>query len=214
MQSRGARGLALDIDETLADSNSHWFDHMIAFHPLEGVHKKEIVERYKFMEHVPGWDNQEAIDRMTGLMHSNEFNETVPLIEDAYHVVNTIQQSIPIAAYITARPATIRTGTEKWLLKNGFPKAPLIMRPTTTEVSKPDGLYRNSWKANILQFLYPEVLGIVDDNLGLAHELVELKYPGTLYLYGPQTEAFTETENVILCPTWKSVLPAVLRSIH
>ena len=210
LKTRGVRGLALDIDETLADSNSHWFDHMFEFHPLEGINKKETVERYKFVEHVPGWSHQEALDRMTALMHSDEFNETIPLIEDANHIVNKINESTPIVAYITARPQTVRAGTLKWLEKHGFPTAQLIMRPSDVGVSKTDVLDRNTWKAQTLLLLYPEVIGIVDDNLGLGHELVTIKYPGTLYLYGPQRETFEENKNIVLCPTWKSVLPAVI----
>lgn len=212
LQTQGLRGLALDIDETLADSNTHWFDHMFEFHPLEGIDKKEMIERYKFVEHVPGWDSQDALNRANELMHSDEFNETIPLIEDSNHIVNKIHESIPIVAYITARPQTVRAGTLKWLDRHGFPAAPVMMRPSETGVSKEDGIRRNKWKAEALLFLYPHVVGIVDDNLGLASELIALGYPGILYLYGPQTGAVGEHKNVVHCPTWKSVLPAVMNT--
>lgn len=208
--ARGTRGLALDIDETLADTNEHWFDHMFEHHPLEGIDKKETIERYKFVEHVPGWGHQAALDSATAIMHSNEFNESIPLIEDANHIVNKIHEAIPVVAYITARPQTVRAGTLNWLSKHGFPAAPLIMRPSDVGVSTTDVVDRNTWKAQVLMHLHPEVIGIVDDNLGLAHELVALGYPGTLYLYGPQTESFENNNNVIRCPTWKSVLPSVM----
>jgi hypothetical protein len=210
LQTLGARGLALDIDETLADSNSHWFDHMFQFRPLEGIDKREVIERYKFIEHVPGWGGPDALDRMSKLMHSDEFNATIPLIEDSNSIVNEIHSSIPVVAYITARPQTVRIGTLEWLEKHNFPKASLLMRPSEVGVSKEDVLQRNMWKAQSLLSLYPEVIGIVDDNLGLAYQLDALKYPGTLYLYGPQTEVFEGNVNVIRCPTWKSVLSAVM----
>jgi len=95
LKSENIKGIALDIDETLSDTNNHWFDHMLKFQPLEGLSKKETVKKYKFIEHVPGWDNKEVLAHMGTLMHSNDFNETIPLIEDANHIVNKINKTIP-----------------------------------------------------------------------------------------------------------------------
>jgi 5'(3')-deoxyribonucleotidase len=206
LESKNVHGLALDIDETLADTNVHWFDHLFEFQPLEGLNKKETVEQYKFIEHVPGWGNEEALAYMGELMHSNDFNESIPLIEDANHVVNKISKFIPVVAYITARPSAVKPATVRWLQKHGFPPADLIMRPEEVAVSKEDLLRRNKWKAQILVDLYPQVVGIIDDNLGLAHQLTELEYQGTLYLYGKETNEFEDSKHVVVCPTWQSVL--------
>ena len=209
LKSENIKGIALDIDETLSDTNNHWFDHMFLFQPLAGLNKEEVTKRYKFIEHVPGWDNDRARIHMSKLMNSNDFNETIPLIEDANHIVNKIDKIIPIVAYITARPATVLSGTKKWLEKHGFPHANLITRPSEVEVSKEDLLRRNRWKAEILVSLYPEVIGIIDDNIGLAHQLTELNYQGIQYLYGGETKEFSDNKNVVVCPTWQDVLESL-----
>ncbi|HEY0220733.1 MAG TPA: hypothetical protein VGC58_00745 [Candidatus Paceibacterota bacterium] len=206
LTSKNLQGLALDIDETLADSNTHWFDHMYKFHPPENISLKEIMKKHKFVEEVKGWETEEAFKHMESLLHSEEFNEAIPLIEDSNHVVNKINKIIPIVAYITARPITVKNSTENWLKKHGFPSAPIIMREKNIKATATDLSSRNKWKAEILKDLYPNVTGIIDDNAVLAHELENLKYEGTLYLYGPNTEEFNHYKHVITCPTWGSVL--------
>jgi len=210
LQRENLRGLALDIDETLSNSNMHWFKHMFEFLLPEGKTKEEIIKNYKYVENVPEWNTTEAFEHMDKIIHSNEFNETIPLIENANHIVNKIHQHVPVVAYITARPASVMSGTEKWLKKHGFPEADIIMRPLETKSSKTDLVDRNIWKAKILHDLYPEVLGIVDDNIGLASELKNIKYKGTLYMYGMENKEFAGEENIIVCPTWQSVLDAIV----
>jgi len=208
LKDRGISGLALDIDETLSDTTPHWFDHMINFHKPEGFSREEIIKKYKFLEDVPEWQTEEAYKYMEQTLHSNEFNENIPLIEDAHKTVQEINKIIPIVAYITARPATVYGGTLKWLRKHNFPEAELITRPP--EVSLEDfNLNKNKWKARVLEDLFPEILGIVDDNSILAHQLEALNYQGTLYLYGRQDEEFKNNEYLVVCPTWQDVLRSV-----
>lgn len=203
---KGLKGLALDIDETLADSNTYWYENMLKFHALEGEDVKSLIERYKFVEEVPGWNTKEAFEHMHTLMHSEEFNETVPLIEDANHVVNKIDKKIPILVYITARPATVAEATKRWLKKHNFPEGHLITRSSEVGASETDLVDRNKWKARILSDLYPNIIGIIDDNKVLAEELQKLNYQGTLYLYGQNSGDYKNYKHVISCPTWDSVL--------
>jgi hypothetical protein len=141
---------------------------------------------------------------MGTLIHSEKFNETIPLIENANHVVNEIKKRVPIVAYITARPVTVLEATKRWLVQHGFPEAPILMRPLDLKVSEADLKSRNQWKSKLLAELYPEVKGIIDDNIGLADELHELGYKGTHYLYGRKVEK--NLPHVVVCPTWGSVL--------
>lgn len=201
-------GLALDIDETLSDTNSHWFEHMFHFHAPSEMTKDELIKRYKSIESVPDWQTGEALKYVEKILHSNEFNETVPLIEGAVETVQEINKIAPIVAYITARPATVRDGTLKWLKKHGFPEATLITRPEKIEMTD-FNLNKNRWKAKVLVDLYPEITGIVDDNSILAHELEALEYKGLLYLYGKESEEFNHHQNVVVCPTWKKALKSI-----
>ena len=203
------KGLALDIDETLADSNYAWFESMFKFHAPEDTDIESVMKEYKFVEKVPGWDTREAFNHMEMLMHSEEFNETVPLIEDSNHIVDKIDKIIPILVYITARPQTVIGATKRWLKKHGFPEAELITRSADIKAGESDLIDRNKWKAEILVNLYPYVQGIIDDNKTLAHKLHELDYQGTLYLYGTDSEEFGNYKHVVVCPTWRSVLDKI-----
>jgi hypothetical protein len=78
--------------------------------------------------------------------------------------VDKVTKIVPVLAYITARPRTILNGTMVWLKKYNFPKATIITR--VRKVSREDP---NKWKARVLEFLYPEIQGIVDDNPDLEN---------------------------------------------
>lgn len=208
LRSRGVRGIALDIDETLAYSNEYWFEHMFKFHAPPPERREEIIRSQKFAEDVPEWGTPEARQYIHDTIHSNEFQEKLPLVEGADAAVQTIHSSVPIVAYITARPDSVRQGTLNWLAKHGFPEAELIMREEPVNIATL-GTDKNFWKAGVLKALHPEVLGIVDDNLGLAHELEGNGYEGTLYLYGPQKEEFAGHPRVVVCPTWHDVVAGI-----
>ena len=46
LQERGIQGLALDIDDTLSETNTHWFQHMFEFQMPENFTKKEMFLKY------------------------------------------------------------------------------------------------------------------------------------------------------------------------
>ena len=205
-------GLALDIDETLADSNTHWFKTLCDFKQPKGQTFESIIKKYIFAEEIVEWQTTEAFEVMQGLMNSEEFNEGIPLIEDSNHVVNKLNQTFPILAYITARPSTVAEATKRWLTKHDFPVAELITRSNDIKTSASDLSDRNKWKAEILVELYPHITGIIDDNVVLAHKLQDLNYKGTLYLYGTDTKEFDHYIHVVVCPTWSSVYDKIKKT--
>lgn len=209
LRTRRVRGLALDIDETLSDSNAHWFEHMFRHHPFDGMDRDAVIRNQRFVEDVPEWGTPEARAFIGDTLHSNEFQEDIPLVEGADEGVRSLHTAIPIVAYITARPVQVRAGTETWLRKHGFPDASLIMRDEKVNLESHSD-QKNRWKIGVLQTLWPEVVGIVDDNMGLAHELERAGYEGTVFLYGPQHEVFKGHPRVAVCPTW----PDVVRAVH
>ncbi len=198
------QGLALDIDETLSKTNIFWIESLSElFGNPENLTPKELAAKYRYTQNVPYWQSQEALDWMESARNSNNFQEQIPLIEDAHHTVQKINTIIPIIAYLTARPISVADGTQRWLDRHGFPKAQLITRPN--EVPSSDG---NLWKAKVLQDMYPDVIGIVDDNSLLVDNLSS-DYKGVVFLYD-NIQHQRKDIKVIPCEHWDDVYTAVL----
>ena len=207
LKENGMSGLALDIDETLSDTGPHWWNHMLKFHVPGNLTHQELLEKYGFIEYVPDWQTEEAREYIGKALESNGFNEAIPLLHESNKMVQKLKTIVPIVVYITARLESVRQGTKNWLAKHEFPKAPIILRPGKLGIH---GLEtKNAWKAGVLKYLYPEVIGIVDDNPGLAQELSNEKYEGKLFLYGPQVKKIDPKDypfQVILSPDWNHVI--------
>src|SRR5581483_6066783 len=105
---------------------------------------------------------------------------------------------VPIVGYITIRPRSVLEGTKKWLRKHEFPQVDVLARPVGLPMAE-----RNPWKAEVLHFLYPQVLGIVDDNPAVVQHLPP-HYRGTVYLFDNE-EAIRGDIAVIPCKTWPDV---------
>lgn len=206
LTEQGLKGLALDIDQTLADTRPHWMDHLMRFHTPENM-TREQLEEHKFLEHVPAWQTEEAKEFIAKTMESNEFNETIPLLHESSVMVQKLNAIMPIVAYISARPDSVLHGTERWLKRHGFPLAPVILRP-----GQPGhhGLEtKNTWKAAVLRELYPFVQGIVDDHVDLPEALAQVGYKGKVFVYGPQSKEIKPDAYqfpVIVSPSWDHVL--------
>lgn len=142
---------------------------------------------------------------MEEMIYSDSFQKDIALTENASELVQKINEIIPIVAYITARPSSVVKGTKHWHDKHKFPKAPVITRPDNVTFDD-----RSKWKARVLEDMYPEVMGIVDDHRKLADNLSK-NYGGILFLYNT-TENKRSDINIIPCKTWEDVYVAV-RSI-
>ena len=171
----------------------------------ENLSVKGIVEKYRYVQHVPYWQSEEITQWIDEKVYSNELQKELPLIEDADTYLCEINKFIPVAAYITIRPEAVITGTQNWLDKHNFPAAPVICRPV--DVDFEDG---NQWKAELLQKLYPNILGIVDDNAKLL-EFLPADYKGTIFLY--DHNSIDSQLNVIACPNWPHVYTEIKRFI-
>jgi hypothetical protein len=166
----------------------------------EELSVEEMLQKYRFVEAVPHWHDLPGVTEW--IEHhrtSNEFQLKIPLIERADEILKKIDREIePIVAYITARPELIRSSTKQWLDLYQLPPAALIMNPVI-------GTYQqnHSWKAGVLDYLYPEVTGIVEDNGNIIEYLSE-SYQGHLYLIGGAT-CTREGLNVYECADWAAV---------
>lgn len=199
----GVKGLALDIDETLSFTNKVILEEFIKrLGNPENLKAVEIAKKYRHTNNIPYWQSDEAIRILEEIIHSSDAQKELPLIEGADRFVKEINKIIPIVAYITVRPTFVKDGTKFWLKKHGFPEAPIITKPRN--INRKIG---NKWKAKVLEYLYPQVVGIVDDNPGLT-KFFGKKYKGVIYLYD-QTEAERKDINVIPCDNWETVAKKV-----
>lgn len=197
------KGLALDIDETLSWTAGYWVDKLSKkFGNPDNLTARELLEKYILIQRYPHFRTKRAQDWMKRARASNKTQEKLPLIENANHVVNKINVIIPIICYLTIRPESVINGTQKWLDKHSFPKAPIVTRPREIHYTK-----GNEWKAKALTILYPQVLGIVDDSLYLIDHLSK-DYKGIVFLYDYHKN-HTKSKNLIYCKNWEDVLAKV-----
>lgn len=196
----GTPGIAVDIDETLSWTIGYWVEQMqTKFGNPEHLSVQELITKYRYTQNVPYWQTPEALAWMEEQRASNELQTALPLIENADTTLQQIHEIIPVVAYITIRPESVKSGTQQWLNTHGFPQAPILCRPN--DIPSAEG---NTWKATVLQQLYPEVIGIIDDNPALVTTLLP-DYPGKIYLYD-HTDHIQKSERVIPCATWNDVL--------
>lgn len=195
-------GLAVDIDETLAWTVGHWVREMQKlFGNPEKLSVKKMVHKYTYTQRVPYWQTEEALKWMEDKRNCNEFQKILPIIKNANHYLNKINKIIPISAYITIRPELVKKGTEHWLTKHNFPKAPVIFRPN--KIPTKNG---NKWKAELLEKLYPKIIGFIDDSPHVIENLSK-NYKGTAFHYN-KTPIKTKL-NVVHCKSWETVYQQV-----
>jgi len=203
LKNLGVTGLALDIDETLSFTIGFLIEELIKkLGNPENLTVKEIAEKYRHTDNVPYWQNDEADEILNKINDSVESFKELPLIENSNKTVLEINKVIPIVSYITVRRTSAFESTKFWLEKHGFPKATIITRPNN--LSRRDG---NKWKAKVLEYLYPQVVGIVDDNTGLS-PFFSKKYKGVVYVYGSMEEGRKDI-NVVPCKDWETVAKKV-----
>lgn len=164
----------------------------------ENLSIKDLIAKYRYTQNVPYWQTPEALEWMESKRKDNELQEQLPLIEESDKMVQKIDEIIPIVGYITIRPRSVLSGTRNWLNKHSFPKVDILARPS--DIHSSEG---NQWKAEVLLFLYPQVLGIIDDSPSVVEKLSK-EYKGTVYLYD-SNEATRGDIHVIPCKTWADV---------
>jgi hypothetical protein len=203
---KGLTGLALDIDETLSWTLKWWVKEMQEkFGNPEGLSVEELIKKYRYVQNVPYWQNEEAYKYIRSNIESNDLQMKLPLIHGAEEGVREVNELVPIVAYITNRPEAVAEGTNHWLTKHGFPEALMLFRPKS--IMPEDG---TKWKAEVMHYLYPQISGIIDDNPSLVDNLSS-DYKGTIYLYD-SVEHPREGINVVPCTNWDEVVKAIKKT--
>lgn len=206
LSKSNVKGLALDIDETLSFTAKYWVDELSRkFGNPENISAREVLEKYIVVQRCPHFKNDKAQAWMKRARSSNKLQEELPIIENANHMVNKINKIVPIVCYLTIRPDSTVEGTKNWLNKYNFPKAPVVTRPRNIRYSK-----GSLWKAGVLNYLYPQVLGIVDDNPRLIEKMPQ-GYKGTVFLYDYH-KSHIKRDNFIYCKDWNEVLKNVKKT--
>lgn len=191
--------IAIDIDDTLCETNCYYI-RKIAWefpHP-DGISGEELSRMHDHVTKIPHYCRPEPMAEMTRWMESDEFQEEIPLIAGASSYVRSIHEKTPVAAYVTSRPESVRLGTVRWLQKNQFPDARLMMRPEAIPFNE-----RHRWKAEVLSDFEPDLDYIVDDSI----EIVSYLCPSdvTFLLFGTSASAISSKIEVVCCPDWEHV---------
>lgn len=198
------QGIAVDIDETLSLTNINLFILVNEkFSNSENLSWSELKDKYRYTFNVPGWNSEEVRSFVNNICEDNDAQLEIDLIHESNTILKKIHEIIPVVAYISTRPEVIEKSTREWLKKHNFPEAPLILRP----MSVTSGKNSHAWKASVLKELYPNVLGIIDDNPKLPESLGS-DYKGVVFLY--DHEEIESEANVISCLTWDDVYTNVL----
>ena len=114
-----------------------------------------------------------------------------------------------IVCYLTARNASTKIKTRKWLRKHDFPDREIIqLHPSEVMINL--GLSEGcEWKAKVLEFMFPYISGVIDDNAEMLQHLSS-SYGGTIYLFSHEQHSGSAID-VVCCPTWNDVVKATKR---
>ena len=196
-------GIAVDIDETLSFTLNNWFPRLQEeLGNPEGLTTSQLIKKYRYVQNVPYWHTPEVFEWVVKNVYDDALQEKLEVIGEADKYLPQLNKIVPVVAYISNRPVEVRKGTQTWLDKHGFPKAPLLMRPNYIHYS-----LANNWKATVLDFLYPQVKGYVDDNYNVLEHLPK-NYQGHIFLYDMK-EHDSKIKNVHACEDWKAVYTLV-----
>jgi hypothetical protein len=202
LKHKGIKGLVIDLDETLSDTIHYWASELATrFGNPQNLSVEEIVKRI-YAQDVPFWKLEELQKWMIRALKSEEMTEAYPIIEGSDQAVEKINRVIPVAGYLTVRETVIKDATGRWIKKHGFPDRPVITRPGELKTGG------HKWKADTLAYLYPQVIGLIDDTPDII-EYLPSSYPGTIFLYGNRDYLRTDL-NIIPCATWDDVYKKVV----
>lgn len=168
----------------------------------EGLSASELIEKYRYIQAIP-YFGEEVNQWVEEHIRNNSVKLDLPVISGAVEAVRQITQIIPLSCYISTRPTSVKSGTKKWFRKTEFPKSRLVLQPPVELLSEWEIHDGNEWKARVLEYLYPYVNSIIDDNQDLVRYL-NRDYKGRIYLFSHNSiENFPQ--NVYCCRDWRAV---------
>lgn len=170
------QGLALDIDDTLADTARHTFQLAKQVFPHD-LTVDELLFKYRQPGEVPEWQTPEVTQWLEQHLGNAEYLNEMPVMSGAQPVVKRLSQKIPITCYITSRQHYTREMTLDWLARHEFPLAPLITRSA-------DVIAKN-WKFAELKKNFTQSVCLIDDGLGKLTDEMFVDEPSLLMWFNP-----------------------------
>lgn len=186
--------LALDIDDTLANTAHDWFQELKKLFGDPWFNFDELHKHNNYNRVNEVWSDPDAQQRMMTKIHDNNYQTNISLVPHALESVQDIHTHKPFSCYITMRPQNVIEWTKEWLLKHWFPELRIIARPLS--ISKEKEHSRKVW---VLNELYQEwVAGIIDDQIKLIHQMEEYypDYPGTIHIIW-QSKAYKALSTIL-----------------
>jgi hypothetical protein len=212
LASKGSFGLAVDVDETLSFTLNYWFHEMArVFGNPEGLEISELIKKYRYFQNVPYWQTSETYEQAVKLTYDNELQKKLAVIGEADKYLPGLHLKYPVLVYLTTRPVEVISGTRDWLKLHGFPEAEIICRPATVHFDD-----AHPWKAEVLEFLAPNITGLIDDNYEVLKYL-QPNYQGNLFFYSlaKLPDKFPEISanfKIHFCPNWSTVVDEVTKT--
>lgn len=191
---------ACDIDDVLADSWEGW--RRVLNKLARTDFSSEEIASYGFIQSVPGWQEVLEIEAVMEHFRSDpDFNQKLSPIEGAVEGLNRLTEVASLVFYLTKRPITIQQETEKWLQDYGFPRAPVICRPSEIPYEMGD-----LWKAEVIK--KSGVSLVLEDNIWFAQQLPkEVKVVILERIFNREVEF--EASHIIWARGWDEVVEKV-----
>lgn len=164
-------GVVLDIDDTLSDTSATAMKIMHARfgHALSA---DDLLKQYGMPGLVPEWLHLQAQNYLQHALNSHDFLASLPPVREAQTALAMLTHQRPVQMYLTSRLSTFKELTTQWLVKHGFPAAPVICRERT--------VLDLDWKVRFLEANYPNAWGIIDnelyvpENISFHGQLIEM----------------------------------------
>jgi len=202
-------GIALDIDETLADTNAYWAELIFRRHGHAGLgNAHDAIRAYKYVRNVPEWQTDEIRQKVSEFIHSDDVVLSTPPVRGSQEGVASLRKIKTVSCYISGRPRSVERATYKWLHDHGFPESHVIFQPSVGDMTDMGFENAETWRMELLKFLYPNVGGLIDDN---EHIVTHADgYKGRIYLLGSSIKA----PNVTGCHDWEDVVRNISFYFH
>ncbi len=203
LSSLVGNGIAVDIDETLSDTMMEWVGRaLVEFGNPENLTPEAFIAKYRYIYRAPYLATPEVERWRYEQKYSNDLQMRLPVIPGALDGLRAVDAIVPVSCYVTARPAEVMSGTQRWLMEHGFPEAPLVHSPEHVDHS-----VSHIWKGKLLESASPRISGIIDDHPALIDAL-PASYAGGIFLYNVASLSLPRPR-AYACPDWDSVVERV-----
>ncbi len=196
LKHTGRRVIGSDIDDTIASAGVGYFSNLQrVFGNPECLSAHQMWEKYG-RNPVPYWNMEQVDAWCIDNIDSESLHFELSPMPDSRDNLRKVTDHIDLGLYLTARHEVLFDATLRWLRHHGYPRASIVLAPNEIPHAK-----TLDWKARVLEYLYPEVVGIIEDRDTLA-EALSPEYQGAIFLLGHSGHT---SKAVVPCLTWHDV---------